>query len=132
MKSPNSRPLFSQCFRRTAILINKEYPDSWSPSYKEKAHYSLGLFLVQYLCNGFNLADAGIERKYITESMGHSTSHSITDMYIAAYPLDTQFEYNSRLLNLGKKKDTTPTKDRIEKMTEQEAKELLLKLLGTK
>lgn len=46
--------------------------------------------------------------------------------------LDTQFEYNSRLLNLGKKKDTTPTKDRIEKMTEQEAKELLLKLLGTK
>lgn len=43
-------------------------------------------------------------------------------MYIAAYPLDTQFEYNSRLLNLGKKKDTTPTKDRIEKMTEQEAK----------
>ena len=47
-------------------------------------------------------------------------------------PLDTQFDYNSRLLNLGKKKDTTPTKDRIEKMTEQEAKELLLKLLGTK
>ena len=79
-----------------------------------------------------NLTHAGIERKYITESMGHSTSHSITDMYIAAYPLDTQFEYNSRLLNLGKKKDTTPTKDRIEKMTEQEAKELLLKLLDTK
>ena len=79
-----------------------------------------------------NLTHAGIERKYITESMGHSTSHSITDMYIAAYPLETQFEYNSRLLNLGGKKKTTPTKDRIEKMTEQEAKALLLKLLGGK
>ena len=26
--------------------------------YIEKVHFSLGLFLVQYLCNGFNLADA--------------------------------------------------------------------------
>lgn len=31
--------------------------------YAEKAHYSLGLFLVQYLCNGFNMADAA-ELKY--------------------------------------------------------------------
>lgn len=79
-----------------------------------------------------NLTHAGVERKYITESMGHSTSHSITDMYIAAYPLDTQFEYNSRLLNLGEKKDPLPTIDKIEKMTEQEAKVLLLKLLSGK
>ena len=79
-----------------------------------------------------NLTHAGVERKYITESMGHSTSHSITDMYIAAYPLDIQFEYNSRLLNLGEKKDPLPTIDKIEKMTEQEAKALLLKLLGGK
>ncbi|MCQ2127663.1 MAG: hypothetical protein MJZ06_09565 [Bacteroidaceae bacterium] len=61
-----------------------------------------------------------------------NTNHSITDMYIAAYPLDTQFEYNSRLLNLGNEKETVPTKDRIDKMTEQEAKALLLKLLGGK
>ena len=239
-----------QMTRLYNVFINKEYPDSWTPYYREKAHNSLGLFLVQYLCNGFNLADAarleysqyyfdserrafkfnrkktssrsedgsevivpiieplqkildeiaakpekdalvfphilgnakneiqfrarisgensniqdrvikicsdilgwevrpsgtwcrhsfatnlthaGVERKYITESMGHSTNHSITDMYIAAYPLDTQFEYNSRLLNLGNEKETVPTKDRIEKMTEQEAKALLLKLLGTK
>lgn len=239
-----------QMTRLYQVFTNKEYPESWKPSYRKKAHNSLGLFLVQYLCNGFNLADAGrlrysqyyydserrafkfnrkktssrsedgsevivpiieplqkildeiaaqpekdalvfphilenaknemefrvriagensniqdrvikicsdvlgwevrpsgtwcrhsfatnlthagVERKYITESMGHSTSHSITDMYIAAYPLDIQFEYNSRLLNLGEKKDPLPTIDKIEKMTEQEAKALLLKLLGGK
>ena len=43
-----------------------------------------------------------------------------------------QFEYNSRLLNLGEKKDPLPTIDKIDKMTEQEAKALLLKLLGGK
>lgn len=42
------------------------------------------------------------------------------------------FEYNSRLLNLGEKKDPLPTIDKIEKMTEQEAKVLLLKLLSGK
>ncbi len=237
-----------QMTRLYKVFTDKEYPDSWTPYYREKAHYSLGLFLVQYLCNGFNLADAGrltysqyyydterrafkfnrkktgerseggseviipiieplqkildeigakpeknalvfphifegavtekemrirtsaensniqdrvikicseilgwevrpsgtwcrhsfatnlthagVERKYITESMGHSTNHSITDMYIAAYPLDTQFEYNSRLLNLGEKKDPLPTIDKIEKMTEREAKKLLVQLLA--
>lgn len=52
--------------------------------------------------------------------------------YCRTYPLDTQFEYNSRLLNLGEKKDHLPTIDKIEKMTEQEVKVLLLKLLGGK
>lgn len=40
------------------VFINKKYPVSWQKSYIEKVHFSLGLFLVQYLCNGFNLADA--------------------------------------------------------------------------
>ena len=45
------------------VFIEKRYPDTWKKGYAEKAHYSLGLFLVQYLCNGFNMADAA-ELKY--------------------------------------------------------------------
>ena len=238
-----------QMTRLYKVFTNKEYPDSWTTSYKQKVHYSLGLFLVQYLCNGFNLADAGrlrysqyyydserrafkfnrkktssrseggsevivpiieplqkildeiaaqpekdalvfphilenaknemefrvriagensniqdrvikickevlgwevrpsgtwcrhsfatnlthagVDRKYITESMGHSTSHSITDMYIAAYPLDTQFEYNNKLLNLDKKAPKLSV-DSIKDLTEKQAKELLLKLLAAR
>ena len=41
------------------LFVLKEYPSHWPKEYKQKAHYSLGLFLAQYLCNGFNLADAG-------------------------------------------------------------------------
>lgn len=40
------------------VFRDRSYPDSWGKVYTEKAHQSLGLFLVQYLCNGFNLADA--------------------------------------------------------------------------
>jgi integrase len=40
------------------VFINKSYPETWTKKYTEKAHWSLGLFLVQYLCNGFNLVDA--------------------------------------------------------------------------
>lgn len=40
------------------VFINKKYPETWKKGYAERAHYSLGLFLVQYLCNGFNMADA--------------------------------------------------------------------------
>ncbi len=39
------------------IFIEKRYPKEWGPSYIEKAHQSLGLFLAQYLCNGCNLTD---------------------------------------------------------------------------
>ena len=41
------------------LFKSKAYPTHWSKEYTERAHYSLGLFLAQYLCNGFNLADAG-------------------------------------------------------------------------
>ncbi len=39
------------------LFMSKKYPIYWDDEYKERAHYSLGLFLVQYLCNGFNMAD---------------------------------------------------------------------------
>ena len=75
---------------------------------------------------GTNLSHARVEEKYISESMGHSTNKSITDRYIAQYPLETQFEYNSRLL------DTEPkiTADDIKKMTEEEKTYLILELLS--
>ncbi|WP_180275049.1 tyrosine-type recombinase/integrase [Prevotella intermedia] len=41
------------------LFISKSYPEHWSKEYTQRAHYSLGLFLAQYLCNGFNMADAG-------------------------------------------------------------------------
>ncbi|EGC86477.1 site-specific recombinase, phage integrase family [Prevotella denticola CRIS 18C-A] len=41
------------------VFKERSYPDAWSETYRQNAHKSLGLFLVQYLCNGFNLADAG-------------------------------------------------------------------------
>lgn len=40
------------------VFIEKRYPKTWDPFYIERANQSLGLFLAQYLCNGFNLADA--------------------------------------------------------------------------
>ncbi len=40
------------------VFIEKRYPDAWGPFYIQRAHQSLGIFLAQYLCNGFNLADA--------------------------------------------------------------------------
>lgn len=59
--------------------------------------------------------------------MGHSTGHSITDLYIANYPLERQFEYNNKLLNLGNEAELTL--DKISKMSGREAKELLMQLL---
>jgi site-specific recombinase XerD len=41
------------------LFLSKSYPQHWTEEFTQNAHYSLGLFLVQYLCNGFNLADAG-------------------------------------------------------------------------
>ena len=52
------------------VFVEKRYPEGWDPAYKKRAHDSLGLFLAQYLCNGFNLADAGrltYNRTYFAE-----------------------------------------------------------------
>ena len=230
------------------VFINKNYPSTWKEGYTERAHYSLGLFLVQYLGNGFNLVDvgqltysqyyfdterkafkfyrkktrgrstngseviipiteplqrilddiaappklnanvfphvlegatherdirkrvsgensnvqdrvikickdvlhwevrpsgtwarhsfatnlthAGVERSYIQESMGHSQSQSVTDRYIANYPLEKQMEYNSKLLNLNPTQ--TITKKDIKKMSKAEMAALLTELMEKK
>ena len=222
------------------VFCEKNYPDTWKAGYAERAHYSLGLFLVQYLGNGFNLVDvgqltysqyyfdterkafrfhrtktrgrslngseviipiteplqhildeiaappvlgarvfpdilqgevteqkirvitcqwnsniqdrlqkickdvlgwevmpsstwarhsfatnlthAGVERSYIQESMGHSRQQSVTDLYIANYPLEKQMEYNSKLLNLG-----TPVD--IDSLSADEMREMLRKMM---
>ena len=77
---------------------------------------------------GTNLSHARVEQRYISESMGHSTNHSITDRYIAQYPLETQFEYNSKLLDLEPK----ITEEEINNMTEEQKTAMLLKLLTKK
>lgn len=41
------------------LFVSKAYPAHWSKDYVASVNHSLGLFLVQYLCNGFNMADAG-------------------------------------------------------------------------
>ncbi|MCD8202697.1 MAG: integrase [Prevotella sp.] len=60
-KSKSRKKLYLKREQMTELynhFIAKDYLDTWNASYINKAHYSLGLFLVQYLCNGFNLADA--------------------------------------------------------------------------
>lgn len=53
-----------------------------------------------------NLKRAGIDMDYISESMGYSTDdHSVTALYIEHYPLETQMEYNSLLLDLKDKEE---------------------------
>ncbi len=228
------------------VFINKSYPDTWKQGYAERAHYSLGIFLAQYLCNGFNLVDAallkytkyyfdterkalkfhrkktrgrsenaseviipiieplqrildeiaavpklgayvfpqllngaeteeeirkrasqensnvqdriikicedvlhwevrpsstwarhsygtnlalvGIEQRYISESMGHAISKSVTDLYIANYPLSKQMEYNNKLLDLQPKESEVD----VDSMTEEELKAKLKELLAKK
>lgn len=226
------------------IFINHQYPDNWNKKYTEGVHYSLGLFLAQYLCNGFNLADAaeltydeyyyatdgkafrferkktrnrsengaeviipiieplqnilneiaakpekgalvfpqilqgytdpknvrklvsqansnvqdrvirvcdeimhwevrpsstwcrhsfannlkdaGVEREYISESMGHSMGKSVTALYLDNYPLKKQFEYNNKLLSIG----NTTSQAEITKLSKEEATKLMMDKMG--
>ena len=75
-----------------------------------------------------NLTHAGVDKGYITESMGHSHSESVTDRYIANYPLEKQMEYNSKLLNLSPA--STVKKKDIKKMSKAEMAALLMDLLN--
>jgi len=70
---------------------------------------------------------ADVERPYIDEGMGHSQGQSVTDLYIAKYPLEKQIEYNSKLLNLN----STPaiTKDDTKNMSKEEMANLLMELI---
>lgn len=75
-----------------------------------------------------NLKLAGVEEEYIAESMGHSHGNDVTAGYMDKYPLDIRFRNNSKLLNLEKPKDgETPD---LDKLSKDEMKELLRKLLG--
>lgn len=235
-----------QMTRLYKVFINNETSDKWKAGYAEKAHRSLGLFLVQYLCNGFNLTDEGrlkynrkyfaeggrafefkrkktsarsndmsvvivpiieplqrildeigakpekdalvfpqifkgaidetvrrkltvqensnikdhvirvckdvlgwekkpsgtwarhsfatnlkvlgVEELYISESMGHSIGNNITAGYQDMYPLETRFEYYSKLLNLAPKAETVD----VDSMMPEQMKEMLKKVLGQK
>ena len=47
-----------------------------------------------------NLNSTGVvPDRYISDSMGHSSSGDITSKYIGAYPLKKMLEYNAYLLN---------------------------------
>lgn len=45
-----------------------------------------------------NLSLQNVPSRYISESMGHSLDRSVTDGYIAEFPLERQIEFNQRLL----------------------------------
>ena len=75
-----------------------------------------------------NLRNAGVDMQYISESMGHSTQKTVTQLYLASYPLDKQFEYNSRLLHL---KDE-PTIADIPNMSKEQMQQLLIKLMSNR
>lgn len=47
-----------QMTRLYQAFVNNESHKSWDAEYSKRVHHSLGMFLVQYLCNGFNLMDA--------------------------------------------------------------------------
>ena len=78
------------------VFVEKRYPEGWDPAYKKRAHDSLGLFLAQYLCNGFNLADAGrltYNRTYFAEGgrafefMRKKTSARSNSMSVVIVPI---------------------------------------------
>ena len=78
------------------VFVEKRYPEGWDPAYKKRAHDSLGLFLAQYLCNGFNLADAGrltYNRTYFAEGgrafefMRKKTSARSNNMSVVIVPI---------------------------------------------
>lgn len=78
------------------VFVDKRYPEGWDPAYKKRAHDSLDLFLAQYLCNGFNLADAGrltYNRTYFAEGgrafefMRKKTSARSNSMSVVIVPI---------------------------------------------
>lgn len=76
-----------------------------------------------------NLRNAGVEKTYIDESMGHSTnSNDMTNVYLDTYPLEMQMEYNSKLLALD---DESTQRDelmsKLSKLSNQELLQLLNK-----
>lgn len=78
------------------VFEEKRYPEMWDKEYTKRVHVSLGLFLAQYLCNGFNLADAGrltYNRTYFAEGgrafefMRKKTSARSNSMSVVVVPI---------------------------------------------
>ena len=74
-----------------------------------------------------NLTHAGVEKQYISESIGHTQDQSITDRYIGKYSIAMQRDINNKLLGLDKASQLMQ-KD-VSKMTKAEMQELLLELM---
>lgn len=73
-----------------------------------------------------NLAnEGGVPREYISEAMGHANSSSgpVTALYIDNFPLEKQFEYNNKLLNLteGEAIASSPAKKMVSLSDEEYA-----------
>ena len=69
-----------------------------------------------------NLTHAGVSHNYISESMGHSVDSNITNLYIDAFPLSQQMEFNSRLLKLN---DDADILEELKGLTPEQLKALI-------
>ena len=77
-----------------------------------------------------NLNNSGVPYKYISDSMGHSSSGDITSKYIGAYPLKKMLEYNAYLLDEnGGKQDSEELLERLKGLSEAERQAILNALL---
>ena len=78
-----------------------------------------------------NLNSTGIvPDRYISDSMGHSSSGDITSKYIGAYPLKKMLEYNAYLLNEIEEGDNNEIKkgvllELLKNMSEEERAALM-------
>jgi len=71
---------------------------------------------------------ADVERPYVDEGMGHSQGQSVTDLYIAKYPLEKQMEYNSKLLDI---ETESSKRDKLLAELSDLSEADLVRLLGT-
>lgn len=78
-----------------------------------------------------NLTLQGVPIRYISESMGHSVSQSVTARYIADYPLELQMKFNNKLLHIEDVREKTAG-EIIAGLSEKQKEELLSLLLAKK
>ena len=78
-----------------------------------------------------NLRNAGVEKTYIDESMGHSSnSNDMTNVYLDTYPIEMQMEYNSKLLVLdAKSSERDELMSKLSKLSNEELTQLLAKAM---
>ena len=74
-----------------------------------------------------NLNNSGrVPYKYISDSMGHSSSGDITSNYIGTYPLEKMLEYNAYLLNEnGEKSSSAILLEQLQGLSETERRKIL-------